>query len=221
MTQTPDWLRQAVGVDGGGIDRTLGNRTGSTRTSDKHSAVLMLFSGHTLGQAEVLLTHRCPSMRSHSGQVAFPGGHLDPGETAVDAALREAHEETGFDASTATVLDVWDPVRIRLTGKAVTPVLAHWHSPSVLGVASPAETDDVFTAPVTQLLDPAHRITVGAGQWTGPAFWHRGYLIWGFTGSVLDGLFAHAGWEEAWDRDTVHDLQTALASSRNNERADH
>jgi NTP pyrophosphohydrolase len=87
-----------------------------------------------------------------------------------------------------------------------------------VGVVSPEEADAVFDVPVYQLIDPANRITVGWNTWSGPAFRINDYIIWGFTGGLLSAALHQAGWEEEWDRDTVHDLQKTLAQSRNNER---
>lgn len=212
----PAWLEAARGTDG--IGKLLGNRHVTAAPKKGRAAVLMLFSGASLEEGEVLLTHRSPSLRSHSGQIAFPGGRLDPGETAVDAALREATEETGLDPATATVMEEWEPLHIRATGNPVSPVLAYWHSPQPVYPASPEETDHVFNAPLRELLDPANRLTVGRGPWRGPAFWHDGYLIWGFTAGVLAGTFRYAGWERDWDGDTVHDVNEVIARSRNNEK---
>ena len=169
--------------------------------------------------AAVLLTHRSPSMRSHSGQIAFPGGRLDPTDAnIVDCALREAWEETGLDRTTVTPLAQLSEVHILASGYPVHPVLGHWHTPMNVGVVSPEEADAVFDVPVYQLIDPANRITVGWNTWSGPAFRINDYIIWGFTGGLLSAALHQAGWEEEWDRDTVHDLQTTLAQSRNNER---
>ena len=193
-------------------------------TAAKQAAVLMLFSGTETSatlpnDAAVLLTHRSPSMRSHSGQIAFPGGRLDPPDAnIVDCALREAWEETGLDRTTVTPLAQLSEVHILASGYPVHPVLGHWHTPMNVGVVSPEEADAVFDVPVYQLIDPANRITVGWNKWSGPAFRINDYIIWGFTGGLLSAALHQAGWEEEWDRDTVHDLQTTLAQSRNNER---
>lgn len=193
-------------------------------TTAKQAAVLMLFSGTETSatlpnDAAVLLTHRSPSMRSHSGQIAFPGGRLDPTDAnIVDCALREAWEETGLDRTTVTPLAQLSEVHILASGYPVHPVLGHWHTPMNVGVVSPEEADAVFDVPVYQLIDPANRITVGWNTWSGPAFRINDYIIWGFTGGLLSAALHQAGWEEEWDRDTVHDLQTTLAQSRNNER---
>ena len=88
----------------------------------RRGAVLMLF-GEEDGRADLLLTERAHDMRSHPGQVSFPGGTIDPGESAIDAALREAQEEIGVDPAAvevfATLPELWLPP----SNFAVTPVL--------------------------------------------------------------------------------------------------
>lgn len=189
----------------------------------KEAAVLIALAGEEKEEASVLLTHRSPSMRSHSGQIAFPGGRIDPDDVnVVDAALREANEETGLDREAVTPLAVFGELYIGVTGNPVFPVLAHWHSDAPVGVASPFETDDVFQVPMQELAKPTNRLMVGykgrhGRDWHGPAFWHEGYLIWGFTGAVLSSLMHQSGWEIPWDQDTVSDLPDILVQSRNNE----
>lgn len=216
---SPAWMRPALGIDAAHAQRTMGDRAVTDGPWKKEAAVLVLLAGDSVEEGSVLLTHRSPRMRSHSGQIAFPGGRIDPEDlNAVDAALREAWEETGLDRSTVTPVEQWERLSIRATGNPVSPVLAHWHEPSPVGVASPNEADDVFTVPLADLIDPANRLTVGWGQWSGPAFHAQDYVVWGFTGGVLATLLERAGWEEDWDRDTVHPLHETLARSRNNER---
>ena len=219
----PRWLRPALGVDSHQIEATMGQRLDRNfppvKKLRREAAVLVLLAGDCLDNARVLLTHRAPTMRSHSGQIAFPGGRVDPEDSnLVDAALREAWEETGLDRRSVTPIDQWERLRIRATGNPVTPVLAYWHSLSPVGVASPAETDDVFTVPLTDLIDPANRIQVGWGAWSGPAFRIQGYVIWGFTAGVLATTLRHAGWEQPWDNNSVRPLRATLAASRNREK---
>lgn len=227
--RAPRWMRRLVddvpmarshrdirGVDARGLT--------NPRADGRSAAVLMLMSGtgslsDSLPEdATILLTHRTPTMRSHSGQIAFPGGRIDPDDVnAVDAALREAWEETGLDRAAVTPVAVLDPVHIRASGYPVHPVLAHRHSPSRVGVASPAETDDVFHARLHDLIDPRNRLMVGWSGWSGPAFTSHGYLVWGFTAGLISALIHQAGWEQPWDRDTTLDLSATLEKSRNNE----
>lgn len=159
---------------------------------------------------DVLLLARATTLRAHPGQVAFPGGRLDPGDAdAIEAALREAREETGVDPSGVEVLGVLDDVPLEFSGHLVTPVIGWWREPSPVRVVDVAESAAVFRAPVADLLDPARRgVTVirrDAAEWRGPAFVvpHATgeHLVWGFTAMLLDGLFTRLGWTEPWDHD--------------------
>ena len=184
----------------------------------RQAAVLMLFgvldalpSDHE-AQAravsrdlDVLLLARATTLRSHPGQVAFPGGRVDPGDDgAVGAALREAREETGLDPAGVDVLGSLDEIPLDFSKHLVTPVVGWWRHPSPVGVVDEAESSAVFRAPVADLIDPARRgVTVirrGGHEWRGPAFEvDGGHLVWGFTGMVLDRLFDRLGWTEEWD----------------------
>ncbi|GAA1853026.1 NUDIX hydrolase [Microbacterium koreense] len=184
----------------------------------RQAAVLMLFgvlddlpSDHdaqalAVGRdLDVLLLARATTLRSHPGQVAFPGGRVDPGDDgAVGAALREAREETGLDPGGVDVLGSLDEIPLDFSKHLVTPVVGWWRHPSPVGVVDEAESSAVFRAPVADLLDPARRgVTVirrGDHEWRGPAFVvDGGHLVWGFTGMVLDRLFDRLGWTEQWD----------------------
>lgn len=157
--------------------------------------------GHDL---DVLLLERAASLRSHAGQVAFPGGRVDPGDAGpVAAALREAVEETGLDASGVEVLGTLPTLPLAASDHLVTPVLAWWASPSPVGVVDVGESAHVFRAPVADLTDPANRAStvsrVGARTYRGPAFEVDGHLVWGFTAYVLDSLLDALGWALPWD----------------------
>ena len=91
----------------------------------RRGAVLMLFGEGEHG-GELLLTERAHHMRSHPGQVSFPGGSIDPGETPVEAALREAQEETGLDPAGVDVFGELPELWLPPSNFAVTPVLGWW-----------------------------------------------------------------------------------------------
>ncbi len=93
-----------------------------------------------------LLIHRPSNMRSHPGQVAFPGGKIDPGETPVEAALREAYEELGIHERDVTVIGTSDTYRTG-SGYAITPVVAVV-PPDLKLNPSPTEVAAWFEAPV-------------------------------------------------------------------------
>lgn len=171
------------------------------------SAVLVLFGEGSRGP-ELLLIQRASSLRSHAGQPSFPGGALDPedgdphGAGPLRAALREAEEETGLDPRGVQVFATLPALYIPVSGFVVTPVLGWWRDRSPVSPVDPAETARVFTVPVAQLTDPAHRAMAQhpAGH-TGPAFTVEGALVWGFTAGVIDRILYHAGWEKPWDED--------------------
>lgn len=156
------------------------------------AAVLIPVIARTEG-ATVLMTRRSDSLASHTGQIAFPGGRLDPGETAVEAALREAFEEVALDPGVVEVLGIGDPYET-VTGFLVTPVVG-WLTEPPSVKASPDEVAEVFEAPWDFLMDPAnHRrdsyeLEGQARRW----FWAMPYgerYIWGATASILRGLCA-------------------------------
>lgn len=191
-----------------------------TAETNRAAAVLMLFgvlddvpaeSGRQIAPADldVLLLERAHTLDDHPGQVAFPGGSVDPeDESVVAAALREAVEETGLDAGGVRVLGVIPELGLIRSNFRVTPVLAWWDAPSPVRVVDYAESAQVFRVPVRDLLDPANRVTATISRlgrtYTSPGFTINGVLVWGFTGMVLSGLFDELGWTVPWDRANLH-----------------
>jgi 8-oxo-dGTP pyrophosphatase MutT (NUDIX family) len=152
-------------------------------------------------QPGVLLTHRPDTMRSHPGQAAFPGGKIDPGEDAIEAALREAHEELAIDPRHVQVIGASDPFRTR-TGYDVTPVLA-MIPPDLPIVPNPAEVRDWFEPPLSFVLDPANRVprTVeweGAERTYFEIVW-EGHRIWGVTAAIIGNLSRRLALTELFD----------------------
>lgn len=207
----PAWLRPlaeaAVGVRPEQLSQFLPPEDGG-----RESAVLMLFGearpGSGWAGAEVLLIERAHDMRSHAGQVAFPGGVVDPGDGGVvEAALREAVEETGLDLAGVEVFGTLPALFLPVSDFVVTPVLGWWRDPSPVAVVDPAEVASVHRVPLADLLDPANRFRVRhPAGYVGPAFGVAGLLVWGFTAGLLDRMLRLAGWEREWDRHPVREL---------------
>ena len=140
----------------------------------------------------LLLTRRSDSLASHTGQIAFPGGRLDPGETVVQAALREAVEEVGLSPDHVEPLGLSDAYET-VTGFLVTPVVA-WVRPGFTLTTDPREVAESFETPWDFLMDEAnHRREFydapdGARRWFWAMPWGERY-IWGATAGMLRSLW--------------------------------
>jgi len=139
----------------------------------------------------VLLTLRAETMRSHSGQVAFPGGRIDPGETPQTAALREAHEEIGLEARHIEMLGWLDPY-LTGTGYRVMPLVAIVDPRFTLTINA-HEVDEVFETPLRFLMDPVnhqrHQCEFQGRMREYYAMPHEGRYIWGATAGILRNLY--------------------------------
>jgi len=155
---------------------------------DRRSAVLVPILLHD--DPTILLTLRAATLSAHAGQVAFPGGRIEPGETPEAAALREAAEEVGLDPRLPR-LGGRLPELVTGTGFHVVPVIAFLDPPVTL-TPEPAEVAEVFEYPLLHLLDPAwperRSGTFGGRQRTYWVWPHETQTIWGATASMLRSL---------------------------------
>jgi 8-oxo-dGTP pyrophosphatase MutT (NUDIX family) len=144
----------------------------------------------------VLLTVRLENMRTHAGQIAFPGGRIEAGEEAAAAALREANEEILLDPGAVEIAGALDPYRT-VTGFVVTPVV---------GVVAPDlplrphehEVADLFEAPLAFLLNPANQLRrsallQGRERHYYEILWN-GRRIWGATAAMIVNLSRRLQW---------------------------
>lgn len=164
--------------------------------SDKGTPAAVLVAITNRPEPGVILTVRREHLRTHAGQIAFPGGRLDPGEGAVAAALREAHEEILLEPAMVDVIGVIEPYGT-VTNYRVTPVV---------GVIPPDlplephehEVADWFEAPLAFLLDPANQqrksaLFQGQTRHYYEIDW-KGRRIWGATAAMIVNLSRRLQW---------------------------
>jgi 8-oxo-dGTP pyrophosphatase MutT (NUDIX family) len=138
----------------------------------------------------VILTQRTETLRRHAGQIAFPGGRIDPGEDAIAAALREAEEEIALPRERVELVGPADRY-VTVTGFQVTPVIGVV-PPDLALTPSAAEVADWFEAPLTFLLDPANHLKREV-DWQGrrrryyEILWNE-RRIWGATAAIIVNL---------------------------------
>jgi 8-oxo-dGTP pyrophosphatase MutT (NUDIX family) len=187
-----DRLRRALQRPSSG-DFLTGDIAGQ-RQADTDAAVLIAVTDRR--DPGVILTVRHEAMRTHAGQIAFPGGRIDPGEDAPAAAIREANEELGLDPAAVEVVGALESY-CTVTGFLVTPVLAVV-PPDLPLTPHDAEVADWFEAPLGFLLDPANQIrksAVFAGRERHYyAIPWEGRNIWGATAAMLVNLSRRLQW---------------------------
>ena len=140
----------------------------------------------------VLMTRRTATMRRHAGQIAFPGGAIDPEDSdAAAAAIREAQEEVGLEPSLVEPLGRLDPY-IAPTGFHITPVVARV-DPGHHLVLNPREVDLAFEVPLAFLMNPEnHRVGSRVLDGARRSFYEMPYddhYIWGITAGIIRGLY--------------------------------
>ena len=143
------------------------------------------------GGLTVLLTQRAAHMRSHSGQVAFPGGKIDAGESARDTAFRESREEIGLRGEFIEPLG-WLDIYLTGSGFRIAPLVALVR-PGFELAPNAEEVAEVFETPLAFLMNPAHH-EIHAREWRGVArkyyaMPHEGRYIWGATAGILRNLY--------------------------------
>jgi 8-oxo-dGTP pyrophosphatase MutT (NUDIX family) len=136
----------------------------------------------------VPLTVRGHGLARHAGQISLPGGATDPGETLVDAALREASEEIGLDPTSVRVLGELTPVHVLVSGFTLHPIVGVTEQPPSF-IAAPGEVEEILEISLDDLRD-ASRIHRGVRMREGlaieyPYFDLLGHQVWGATAMIL------------------------------------
>ena len=154
------------------------------------SAVLIALADGP-GGAEVLLTRRSMQMRNHKGEISFPGGRLDPGETPLETALREAHEEVGLDPTAPEIVGELAHLNTIVSKSYIVPIVSMLdHRPELEPLTF--EADRVFWTPIAELTRPG---TYHQERWGSPPldrplhfFELDDETVWGATAHMLVDL---------------------------------
>ena len=188
-----DRLRAAL-QGGGKAELLAGDLPEERAKATVDAAVLVAITNRA--EPGVILTVRREHMRTHAGQIAFPGGRVDAGEDAVAAALREAHEEILLEAEAVDVVGSIEPYRT-VTGYVVTPVIGVI-PPDLPLTPHEHEVADWFEAPLAFILDPANQVRQtalfqGRERHYYEIVWN-GRRIWGATAAMIVNLSRRLAW---------------------------
>ncbi|MDE0872767.1 MAG: CoA pyrophosphatase [Acidimicrobiales bacterium] len=193
------WLH-ATDVDLDTLERRLLTRTSGYQLTGapppkRHSAVLIAL--YSDPEPTVVLTRRTQQMRAHSGEVSFPGGGQDPGESLWDTACREAREEIQLDTTLARRIGELDHLTTVSSQARIVPYVARLSQPPSM-TANPDEVDEILAVPLSELLLP-EVYREERWQWPGsnqqrPIYFFDlfGDTVWGATANLLRQLLVTA-----------------------------
>jgi 8-oxo-dGTP pyrophosphatase MutT (NUDIX family) len=170
----------------------------SLEPGDRAAAVLLPL---VLGpEPAIVLTVRAAALSRHAGEISFPGGLQDPGETLEETAVREAHEEIGLAPGSARLLGALPSVHTFVSSILVTPFVGTLDRLPPLTV-NRAEIDEVVTFELARLARAERRVAYdrpGEGVWHGFVYELDGHTVWGATGSMLHALLDTLRKETTW-----------------------
>src|SRR5918992_1800462 len=153
------------------------------------AAVLAPLYVDAAGELHAVFTRRRDDLRRHPGEISFPGGRQDPGETLMQTALREAHEEIGLPPAAVDVLGALEPTPTFVTNYAIYPFVG-LIEPGFEWVIGETEVAEVLELRVSDLRAAYGERRLGRKgiPFRTPTFEVGGHLIWGATGRVLQDL---------------------------------
>lgn len=156
----------------------------------KQSAVMLLLASIET-ELDVVFTLRSSKLRSHSGQISFPGGRLDEGETPEQAARRETEEEIGIERTNIQLLGPLSRIHVPPSNSDIHPFIGFTEQEP--RIASPDEVEEVFTAPLSYVIDP-NNIKIMTRRFDGTDYQvpyldvHHSVPLWGATGIIIGEL---------------------------------
>lgn len=212
-----DRLRRGLGGLEGpprAASRTASEAEPAAADDGRQAAVLVLLSdaaargGQTTGgdTVETVYIRRCEHLDHHPGQIAFPGGRLDRGESVTQAALREAAEEVALEPETVELLGRLPALFVPPSGFWLQPVVARWRAPHPL-VSAEGEVTEILRVPHAVLTDAANwrvvRLPDRGAEWAWTLA--QGRLLWGATAAVTATLLdvVEPGWRGGLDPESL------------------
>ena len=182
---------------------SYGRHRGPFPARSRHAAVLLAMYRDANDQWTIPLTRRPEGLKHHGGQICLPGGRIEPKESALQAALREFHEELGLQPQGVTHCGELPTVYVYNSDNRVHPVVVLIDRPGRPWCPDPGEVSQVIELPVSAFIDPAigsytttRKFVRKAGRIVGdfefrtPAFRHRDHHVWGATAVILDQFAA-------------------------------
>ncbi len=197
MQVTPENIKQALAGNLRGMEshqkmmppnRRLKAATGDKSRLKPSSVLLLLFEeDHEL---YICLIKRPSTMKHHAGQVAFPGGRIEPGETALETALRETWEEIGVTPEKVEVLGSLSELFVDVSGFLIQPFVG-WLTEKPLFTINKAEVEKTILFPLLQYKDKLEEteLETVSGKLKVPCFHFEGEIIWGATAMILAEFF--------------------------------
>jgi 8-oxo-dGTP pyrophosphatase MutT (NUDIX family) len=171
--------------------------SGARPADVRDAAGLLLVFPDRDGRAHIVLTVRADTLGRHGGQISLPGGVIEPGESYMHAALREAHEEIALDTNLVRVIGALTPIDIPVSGFRLHPIVALADARPALSPAD-GEVASILDVPVDTLASPgcvAQTMREREGRPIEvPAFCVAGQEIWGATAMVLAEFLSLSGW---------------------------
>jgi 8-oxo-dGTP pyrophosphatase MutT (NUDIX family) len=159
---------------------------GEWRAGARHAAVVFVLYRHAGGWM-VPFVRRRADLRDHPGQVALPGGGVQAGESAWEAAQREVQEEIGVPLGGLTPLGAGEPIYAAVSNFSVVPFVAHLAEPILPFVHDERELDGVLAIPLERLLDDSAWLE-SADPWRFRYLAHEESVVWGLTERIVAGL---------------------------------
>ena len=181
-------------------------------SGERPSAVLALLS--VSEDPDLVLTLRAAGLDHHPGQISLPGGGREPGDVSpTDTAVREADEEIGLSPACVRSVGQLHTRDIVVSRNRVVPIVGLWSGTDPITVCDKAEVEKILRWTLSDLADPANRVTARHPRGNAGPAWQMGDLfLWGFTAAVVDVLLRLGGWERDWDKDRIVDVPPRFRS---------